>query len=213
MCTGAPMNDSLTEPERQPTTVADRLAREIKRLRLATGLSQRALATKIGYSRQYVSMTEWEDANLPSRDLIAAIDAALSANGALIALRAQAKTDQQTIRRQAGERTAAMSIDPRISNVANISPAGHLPDLTAIYPCQAGAAEEVRTLAKGAGAVDVMAVRGLGILGLNDSLLRKAVSAEAQLRVLLLSPDSAAVARRADEVGESAESGVADHQN
>lgn len=51
-----------------------------------------------------------------------------------------------------------------------------------------------------------MAVRGLGILGLNDSLLLKAIPAGARLRVLLLAPDSTAVARRADEIGESAES-------
>ncbi|MBF6066189.1 helix-turn-helix transcriptional regulator [Nocardia terpenica] len=93
------MNDPSSEPERQPAAVADRLAREIKRLRLAAGLSQRTLASKIGYSRQYVSMIEWEDANLPSQELVSAIDTALGANGTLIALRAQAKTDQQTRRR------------------------------------------------------------------------------------------------------------------
>jgi len=92
------MNDPITEDERQPATVADRLAREIKRLRLDAGLSQRILATKIGYSRQYVSMAEWEDANLPSQELVSAIDAALGANGTLTALRARAKTDQQTTR-------------------------------------------------------------------------------------------------------------------
>ncbi|WP_433683409.1 helix-turn-helix transcriptional regulator [Nocardia sp. CA-119907] len=95
------MNDSGIEPDRQPTTVADRLAREIKRLRLDAGLSQRVLANKIGYSRQYVSMAEWEDANLPSQELVAAIDAALDARGTLTALRAQAKTDQQTARNAA----------------------------------------------------------------------------------------------------------------
>ncbi|WP_330249706.1 helix-turn-helix transcriptional regulator [Nocardia sp. NBC_00565] len=92
------MNGPVIEPERQPATVADRLAREIKRLRLESGLSQRILATKIGYSRQYVSMAEWEDANLPSQELVSAIDAALGANGALTALRARAKTDQQSTR-------------------------------------------------------------------------------------------------------------------
>jgi len=91
-------NDPSRQPERPPSTVADELAREIKRLRLEAGISQRVLAAKIGYSRQYVSMTEWEDAALPSQELVAVLDTVLSANGALIALRAQAKTDQRTRR-------------------------------------------------------------------------------------------------------------------
>ncbi|MFE9323618.1 helix-turn-helix transcriptional regulator [Nocardia sp. NPDC052278] len=224
------MNDQIAEPDRQPATVADRLAREIKRLRLDAALTQRELAAKIGYSRQYVSMTEWEDANLPSLELVSAIDTALGAHGALITLRAQAKTDQQAIRRQTGfaapdsnsmgdshavspsvvdECIPPVSLDPRTADAATMGPAGHPHDLTevnAIYPCQAKAAGEIRILAKEAAAIDIMAVRGLGILGLNDSLLRKAIPVGARLRVLLLSPDSAAVARRADEIGESAES-------
>ncbi len=51
-----------------------------------------------------------------------------------------------------------------------------------------------------------MAVRGLGILGLKDSLLREVIPADTRLRVLLLDPDSAAAAYRAQEVDESAES-------
>ncbi|WP_327098570.1 helix-turn-helix domain-containing protein [Nocardia vinacea] len=193
------MNNPVAEPDRQTATVADQLAHEIKRLRLDAGLSQRALATKIGYSRQYVSMTEWEDTNLPSQELIAAIDAALDANGTLNALRTEAKIDHQL----------QVPLDPRVVDVTKTDPAGHPHDLTAVsalYPCQADAADDVRTLAKEAGSVDVMAVRGLGILGLNDSLLRKTIPAATQLRVLLLNPDSAAVARRADEIGESTES-------
>ncbi|WP_280334553.1 helix-turn-helix domain-containing protein [Nocardia wallacei] len=68
-------------------------------MRLEAGLSQRALAARVGYSRQYVSMTEWEDAVLPSQELIAALDTALGANGALVDLRAQAHTALQTRRR------------------------------------------------------------------------------------------------------------------
>lgn len=70
--------------------LADELAREIKRLRTEAGMSQRVLAGRIGYSRQYVSMAEWEDGNLPSRELVAAVDAELAANGALNALRVRA---------------------------------------------------------------------------------------------------------------------------
>jgi transcriptional regulator with XRE-family HTH domain len=70
--------------------LADELAREIKRLRTEAGMSQRVLAGRIGYSRQYVSMAEWEDANLPSRELIVAIDAILNAGGRLVQLRQRA---------------------------------------------------------------------------------------------------------------------------
>jgi hypothetical protein len=53
--------------------------------------------------------------------------------------------------------------------------------------------------------VDVMAVRGLGLIGLNDSLLRGPLAGrtgEVRVRVLLLDPDAPAVAVRASEVGE-----------
>ncbi|MEU6587257.1 helix-turn-helix transcriptional regulator [Nocardia sp. NPDC046763] len=110
------MNDPASEPGQQSRVIADQLAREIARLRLATGLSQRKLAAKIGYSRQYVSMAEWEDSILPSPELVAAIDTGLDANGALVAIRAQAGTAQARRRAikstrstdtQAGHSTAA----------------------------------------------------------------------------------------------------------
>ena len=47
-------------------------------------------------------------------------------------------------------------------------------------------------------------MRGLGIIGLNDSLLRSRVRTDStRLGVLLLDPDSDAAHRRAEEVGES----------
>jgi hypothetical protein len=59
--------------------------------------------------------------------------------------------------------------------------------------------------------VDVLAVWGLGLLGLNHSLLLGAVADRAReaplrLRVLPLDPDSAAARQRAIEIGESPES-------
>jgi hypothetical protein len=59
-----------------------------------------------------------------------------------------------------------------------------------------------------AGALDLMAVRALGLVGLNDSLLRGPLAGRADrvsVRVLLLDPDAPAAAVRAREVGESAE--------
>lgn len=81
-----------------------------------------------------------------------------------------------------------------------------LVEIDATYPTQADAADDMRTLAKESSVIEVMAVRGLGILGLNHSLLRDVIPAAAQLRVALLSPDSAAIEHRAAEIGESAES-------
>jgi hypothetical protein len=52
-------------------------------------------------------------------------------------------------------------------------------------------------------------VRGLGLVGLNDSLLRPSITRPQErprVRVLLLHPDSPSVAQRAAEIGESAES-------
>ncbi len=88
------------ELEQRAASVANRLAREIKRLRTAAGLSQRVLATRIGYSRQYVSMAEWGDANIPSLDLVTAIDTALGAGGTLVALRGEAKADRSLFESQ-----------------------------------------------------------------------------------------------------------------
>ncbi|EGX55321.1 helix-turn-helix domain-containing protein [Streptomyces zinciresistens K42] len=65
--------------------------------------------------------------------------------------------------------------------------------------------------ARAATELDVLAVRGLGLIGLNDSLLRACLPREQggkglRIRFALLDPDSEALARRAAEIGESAES-------
>ena len=82
---------------------------------------------------------------------------------------------------------------------------GHT-EIARTYAAQADAAADIRTAVRSAATVDVMAVRGLGLLGLKDSLLREVISVDTRLRVLLLDPDSAAAAYRAQEVGESGES-------
>jgi hypothetical protein len=76
-------------------------------------------------------------------------------------------------------------------------------EVIAVYLSQSAALTEMRGLAKSAHEIDVLAVRGLGILGLNDSLLRASVQASAPtVRVLLLDPDCEAACRRAAEIGE-----------
>lgn len=83
------------------------------------------------------------------------------------------------------------------------------PEVVRVFSDQASAAAEIQRQARPAKEVDVLAVRGLGLLGLRDSLLRPAVSRDddpPRVRVLLLDPDSPATAQRAAEIGESAES-------
>lgn len=89
-------------------------------------------------------------------------------------------------------------------------PLAELSEVTAVYPSQAAAAKAIRTAAEQAQRVDVLAVRGLGILGLNDGLLRGPLTSSRPLpltlRVLVLDPHCPAGTRRAQELGESPES-------
>jgi hypothetical protein len=82
------------------------------------------------------------------------------------------------------------------------------PEVVRVYAAQAAAAEEIRQHAATAAEIDVLAVRGLGLLALNDSLLRPGLTRKKppRVRVLLLDPRAPAVATRAAEIGESAES-------
>ena len=85
------------------------------------------------------------------------------------------------------------------------------PEVVRVYAAQNSAAEEIQQQAREAEELDVLAVRGLGLIGLNDSLLRACLPREQggkglRVRVLLLDPESEALAQRAAEIGESAES-------
>ncbi|WP_197289725.1 helix-turn-helix transcriptional regulator [Saccharothrix sp. NRRL B-16348] len=92
----------MTDDETPPTleSASARLAHEIRHRRTQADLSQRRLAKEIGYTRQYISLSERPDHNLPSADLVRAIDQALGAEGTLIALREQAKREKEQLRRQ-----------------------------------------------------------------------------------------------------------------
>lgn len=82
------------------------------------------------------------------------------------------------------------------------------PEVVRVYASQASATEEIQRLAGTAAEIDVLAVRGLGLVGLNNALLRSALmrTDPPRARVLLLHPDAPALAVRAAEIGESAES-------
>jgi transcriptional regulator with XRE-family HTH domain len=77
-------------------------------------------------------------------------------------------------------------------------------EILAVYPAQSTARAEIEKYAAQATEIEVLAVRGLGIIGLNDSLLRSRIrDRQVSVRALLLDPDGEAAHRRADEIGES----------
>lgn len=85
------------------------------------------------------------------------------------------------------------------------------PEVVRVYAAQASARDEIQQQARAAQELDVLAVRGLGLIGLNDSLLRACLPREKgghglRVRLLLLDPGSDALAQRAAEIGESVES-------
>ncbi|WP_374775783.1 helix-turn-helix transcriptional regulator [Streptomyces sp. NBC_01310] len=83
------------------------------------------------------------------------------------------------------------------------------PEVVRVYSAQAVAREEIQQQARGAKELDILAVRGLGLIGLNDSMLRAHLGESGgglRTRVLLLDPEAPALALRAAEIGESAES-------
>ncbi|WP_326950895.1 helix-turn-helix transcriptional regulator [Amycolatopsis sp. NBC_01307] len=90
------MTDELSETR----PAADHLAGEIRRIRLAADLSQSELARRIGYTRNYVSMAERLGRNLPSRELVDALDRGLHTAGDLRRLWEAAKQEQATLRRE-----------------------------------------------------------------------------------------------------------------
>ncbi|MCM3883750.1 helix-turn-helix transcriptional regulator [Frankia sp. R82] len=68
-------------------TAEDQLPGEVRRRRGERSLSRDELAARTGYSRQYIAQIEQPSRGIPSRPVIAAVDAALEAGGALIDLR------------------------------------------------------------------------------------------------------------------------------
>jgi hypothetical protein len=74
-----------------------------------------------------------------------------------------------------------------------------------VFANQADAAADIRESISVAYTLDVLAVRGLGLIGLSDSLLRPWVvtaGPKMVVRVLLIDPASPSARLRADEMGE-----------
>lgn len=85
------------------------------------------------------------------------------------------------------------------------------PEVVSVYAKQDAASEDIKQLAASAEELDVLAVRGLGLIALKDSLLRSHLARSTgrkgpRVRVLLLDTKSPALADRAAEIGESTES-------
>ncbi|MEU9250967.1 helix-turn-helix transcriptional regulator [Streptomyces sp. NPDC048270] len=83
------------------------------------------------------------------------------------------------------------------------------PEVVRVYSAQASARAEIQQQVRGAAELDILAVRGLGLIGLNDSMLRAHLGRQGgglRVRVLLLDPEAPTLALRAAEIGESAES-------
>lgn len=80
-------------------------------------------------------------------------------------------------------------------------------EIARIFAGQQAAAGEIGAVAAHATRIDVLAVRALGLMALNDSLLRPAFAGGPRKgKIFLLDPDCAAARMRAAEVGETATS-------
>jgi DNA-binding XRE family transcriptional regulator len=105
------VTDDATNTENEANPAVARLAEEIRRLRKDADLSHAQLAGQIDYSRQHISLAERPRKGLPSADLVRALDGALHADGALMALREKAMTSRQSRRRsRAGVVVAGVSV-------------------------------------------------------------------------------------------------------
>jgi DNA-binding XRE family transcriptional regulator len=98
--TDDPVGGDATEVDAQQATPAeDAVALEIRRLRLAAGLTQNALAKRAGFQRQYISRAENPARGLPSSNLVAVLDVVLGAGGKLVELHTIAGGGRQRRRR------------------------------------------------------------------------------------------------------------------
>ncbi len=81
-----------------PADLHELLASEIRRRRVAKGLTQGQLAARTAYSREYTGRAERAGAGFPSPEVVNAIDAVLEAGGELVALHARAAAERHARR-------------------------------------------------------------------------------------------------------------------
>jgi hypothetical protein len=100
-----------------------------------------------------------------------------------------------------------LGLAPRAPSDGGAQP--FLGEMVGVYPQRSAATTAIRDLANTASTVDILSVRGLGVIGLGDSVLRAHIVAAPRpmtVRVLLADPHSPTAAGRAAELGETAES-------
>lgn len=151
----------------------------LRELRTARGFSLRGLEAVSHHSKSLIA--DWENGRkVPALDVAERLDHLLDGGGRLAA----------------ASTSSARSVP--IERIAS--------EVTRHYAHQGPVADEIRRRAAAGRQLDVLAVRGLGVVGLNDSLLRPALTARTealQVRILPLDPDCEPAAQRAAEIGES----------
>ena len=103
----------MTEPDPHDRATEAAFPNEVRRRRLAAGLSQAQLANRIGYSREYVSRAERASKGLASAELARALDDALAADGHLVALHSAARHSRTARRNGAIIPTAINEFEAR----------------------------------------------------------------------------------------------------
>ena len=82
-------------------------------------------------------------------------------------------------------------------------------EIYSMYQFQNESNADMVELIKKASEIDILTIRGLGIIGLNDAVLRKTIRSigekKLKIRIIMLSPVSNFVQERANEIGESYE--------
>jgi transcriptional regulator with XRE-family HTH domain len=108
---------------REPADLHELLASEIRRRRVAKGLTQGQLAARTAYSREYMGRAERPGAGFPSPEVVNAIDTVLEAGGELVTLYARAAAERHARRllhKTGGNDSAAL-----VSSGDVASQAGH----------------------------------------------------------------------------------------
>ncbi|MGH3611031.1 MAG: helix-turn-helix domain-containing protein [Pseudonocardia sp.] len=141
---------STAEDGARVDPVLAELSQEIRRRRGAAGLSHSQLAERTGYARQYVSLSERpRKCGVPSRHLVAAIDGALDAGGALITLRDRAARAREERRATASQ--AVTRADDDLADVTTTTRRPTAPTSVDPYPgpdCSSALDATVLTLAQ-----------------------------------------------------------------
>jgi len=206
----APISQRVSHSEMYPASVIESVVSLVlpdwawKRPEVRQALRERDVATLLRAAQQYSGA---------SQGRIAAAIGLLQGRVSEIIHRTRTVTTLELFERIA--HGLGMPDDARmLLGLAPRHPAGldHLSasgraEILAVYPSQSSAMTDMRGLANSAREIDVLAVRALGIVGLNDSLLRASVQqGSPTVRALLLDPNCEAARRRAAEVGEAFES-------